>query len=251
MATAEFATKPDGPRRRTRPLRYFFPGMAALAFVILMVGFVPEFRRYAAGTFPIPWILHIHAAIMFAWVGSFALQAWLGATGRTALHRRVGPYAIASGWLAFVSMVFVELRTYVAHPQLTTPNDLDWKLPGVFIYLTFAAFLAWAVHERKRPQWHKRLMTFALFLSLDAAIQRYLWIPMDYGFGPFMAALDLFLLVPLVSYDLRMLGGRLHPATVRGMGLLFASEATILAVWGTTAWHQVALALGDWLRAIL
>ena len=250
MATAELAVKPvGGPRRRARPQRYFFLGMTAFALVILMSAFVPEFRRFAAGTFPIPWILHVHAAVMFAWVASFGVQAWLGATGRTALHRRFGPYAIASGWLAFASMVFVEMRTYVAHPQLTTPHDLDWKLPGVFIYLTFGAFLAWAVHERKRPQWHKRLMTFALFLSLDAAIQRYLWIPMDYGFGPFMAALDLFLLAPLVAYDLITLGGRLHPATVRGMGLLFAAEAALLAAWGTTAWHTVALGMGGWVRA--
>lgn len=250
MATAELAVNPvGGPRRRARPLRYFFLGMTAFAVAILMSAFVPEFRRFAAGTFPIPWILHVHAAVMFAWVASFGVQAWLGATGRILLHRRVGRYAIASGWLAFASMVFVELRTYVAHPQWMTPNDLDWKLPGLFIYLTFGAFLAWAVHERKRPQWHKRLMTFALFLSLDAAIQRWVWIPMDYGFGPFMAAIDLFVLVPLVAYDWRTLGGRLHPATVRGMGLLFAAEAALLAAWGTEGWHDVALAVGGLVRA--
>ena len=249
MATVDLAMKPVEPLGRSRPRRYFFLGMTAFAGVIVMSAFVPEFRRFAAGTFPIPWILHVHAAVMFAWVASFGVQAWLGATGRTQLHRRVGRYAIASGWLAFASMVFVELRTYVAHPQWITPNDLDWKLPGVFIYLTFAAFLAWAVHERKRPQWHKRLMTFALFLSLDAAIQRWVWIPMDYGFGPFMATIDLFVLVPLVVYDWRTLGGRLHPATVRGMGLLFATEAALLASWGTSAWHHVALAIGSVVRA--
>ena len=252
MATSEIEVKPvDGPSRRGRPLPYFFLAMTVFAVVILTFGFVPELRRFAAGTFPIPWILHVHAAIMVAWVASFGVQAWLGMTGRTSLHRRVGPYAISSGWLAFASMVFVELRTNVAHPQWITPKDLDWKLPGLFIFLTFGAFLAWGVHERRRPQWHKRLMTFALFLSLDAAIQRYEWIPMDYGFGPFMAAIDLFLLVPLIGYDLKALGGRLHPATVRGMGLLFAAEGVLLITWGTTAWHHVALSTGDWIRAVI
>lgn len=252
MATTEFALKPaNGPQRRSRPMRYFFLGMTAFAVVILLFGFVPEFRRFAAGTFPIPWILHVHAAIMLAWVGSFGVQAWLGATGRTALHRRAGRYAIATGWLAFASMVFVEMRTYVAHPDRITPDDLDWKLPGVFIYLTFAAFLGWAIQARKRPQWHKRLMIFALFLSLDAAIQRYVWIPMGYGFGPFMAALDLFLLVPLVAYDWRTLGGRLHPATIRGAGLLFAAEVAVLGLWGSAFWHSVALGVGGWVRAAI
>jgi hypothetical protein len=244
MATAELAAQPLVPRRRSRPTRKFFIGMTAFAVVIVMFGFVPEILRFAAGTFPIPWILHIHAAFMTAWVACFGVQAWLGATGRTRLHRRIGPYAVASGWLAGASMVFVEMRTYIAHPQRLTPYDLDWKLPGLFIYLTFAAFLTWATVEPKRPQWHKRLMTFALFVSLDAAIQRFVWIPMDYGYGPFMAAIDLFLLVPLIAYDWRTLGGRVHPATVRGMSLLFAAEGALLIAWGTEAWHHAALAIG-------
>ena len=99
--------------------------------------------------------------------------------------------------------------------------------------LTFGLFLAWAVHESRRPQWHKRLMTFAMFLSLDAAIQRYVWIPMDYCFGPFALVLDSVLLVPLIVYDLRTLHGRLHPATVRGTALLLGSEAILFALWGT------------------
>ena len=219
--------------------------MAAFAVAIVLFGFVPEVRRFAAGTFPIPWVLHVHAAIMMAWVTSFCVQAWLGATGRTSLHRRLGNYTVALGCLACASMVFVEFRAFIAHPELRTPSDLDWKLPGPFIYLTFGAFLGWGYHERRRPQWHKRLMTFALFLSLEAAIQRFLWIPMTYGFGPFMLTLDVFLLVPLVAYDLRTLSGRLHPATLRGLLLLFSAEALLLAAWGSAAWHDLVLATAN------
>jgi hypothetical protein len=230
-------------------VRYFFPGMAAVAVLIVIIGFGPEVSRFAAGTFPIAWVLHIHAAIMVSWLGAFALQAWLGATRRTALHRRAGPYAVAVGWLACASMMFVEYRTNIAHPQLRTPSDLDWKLPGPFIFLTFGLFLAWAVRERQRPQWHKRLMTFALFVSLDAAMQRFVFIPMDYGFWPFAAALDVLLLAPLAAYDLWSLNGRLHPATVRGTMLLLSCEAVLFALWGTAAWQTFALAVGDWIRS--
>lgn len=245
MATAEFA--PATTRQRRAP-RYFFPGMALFAIAIAVVGFEPEVRKFAAGTFPIAPILHVHAAIMTAWLGAFVLQAWLGATGRTGNHRKVGPYAVTIGWLAFASMVFVEYRTNYVHPELRTPYDLDWKLPGPFIFITFGTFLAWAVHERRRPQWHKRLMTFALFVSLDAAIQRFLFIPMDHGFWPFAATLNLLLLIPLGAYDLRTLRGRLHPATVRGAGVLLLAEAVMFALWGTAAWHNFALAVGDWIR---
>jgi hypothetical protein len=250
MSAAELAMETRPPRpRRSRRLRYFFPGMAVFSVEIAATGFTPEVRRFAAGTFPIPWILHVHAAIMLAWLGAFALQAWLGATGQTALHRRVGPYAVALGCLACASMVFVELRTNIAHPQLRTPSDLDWKLPGPFVFVTFGAFLAWAVYERRRPQWHKRLMTFAVFLSLDAAIQRFIWIPMDFGFWPFAATLNIFLLAPMIGYDLRTLNGRLHPVTVRGTVVLFLSESVLFALWGTAAWHSFALGIGDWMRA--
>lgn len=249
MATAGTAIGSPAPRARHRPLRYFFPGMAAFAGVIIAYGFVPELFSFAAGTFPIPWVLHIHATIMFAWFGAFALQAFLGATGRTALHRQVGSYGIAIGALACASMIFVEFRTLIAHPLLRSPSDLDWKLPGPFVYLTFGVFLAWAVYERRRPQWHKRLITFALFLSIEAAIQRFLWIPMDYGFGPFALALDAFLLAPLFVYDLRTLKGRLHAATVRGTALLLFSEGLLFALWGTAAWHDFASVVGDWVRS--
>jgi len=229
--------------------RYFFPGMAAFAALIAIVGFGPEVRRFAAGTFPIAPILHVHAGIMVSWLGAFALQAWLGATGRISLHRRVGRYAVVLGCLACASMVFVEYRTNLAHPYWNTPTDLDWKLPGPFIFLTFGVFLAWAVHERARPQWHKRLMTFAVFLSLDAAIQRIHLTSLDVGFWPYAAMLNLSLLVPLIRYDLRTLKGRLHPATIRGTAVLLSSETVLFLLWGTTAWRTFALAVGDWIRS--
>jgi hypothetical protein len=240
MATAEFAIGAAPPRRRRRPGRYFFLSMAILAIVLLMLAFVPEYRRFAAGTFPIARVLHLHAIIMGAWVAAFVVQAYLGATGRTALHRRLGPYAVAIGLLGWASMVFVEFRALVAHPLPANVSDYDWNLPGPLVYLTFPIFLAWAVHERRRPAWHKRLMIFALFLPLLAAIQRYLWIPIDYGYAPFAAFLDVALLTPLAGYDLYTLKGRLHPATVRGTILLLVSQALLFALWGTTAWRQFA-----------
>ena len=240
MATIQPENKPAIPRVRDWRWGYFFPAMTGFAAVILMVAFVPEFRRYAAGTFPIAWVLHIHAAIMFAWVGAFALQAFLGATGRTLTHRKTGTYAIALGWLAWASMIFVEFRGFVAHPLPTDLSDYDWNLPGPFVYLTFGVFLAWAVWERKRPQWHKRLIIFALFMSIEAAIQRYAWIPRTYAFGGIVAVLDLSLLAPLILYDLRTLRLRIHPATIKGMVVLFLAEAVLFSLWGTTLWRHFA-----------
>jgi len=247
MATAEVALQVPS-RRRRRSLRYFFAAMALFATAIVLAAFVPEFVKFAAGTFPIAPVLHVHAAIMMAWVGAFVLQAYLGASGQTALHRRFGPYVVGVGAVAWASMVFVEVRALVVHPIPQAVRELDWMLPGPLIYLTFPIFLAWAVHERRRPQWHKRLMTFALFLPLLAPIERFLWIPGDRGFLPFLSALDVCLLAPVVAYDLYALKGRLHPATVRATLLLLSGEAILLALWGTDQWHRFAWVAVKWVH---
>ena len=238
MATSDLAATPTLRERKSG--RYFFVGMAVFAVVLLALAFVPEFIRFARGTFPIAPILHVHAAIMGAWVAAFMVQAYLGATGRIAVHRQIGLYVFLIGWLALASMIFVEFRAMIVHPVPTDAAEYDWDLPGPYIYLTFPIFFAWAYHERRRPAWHKRLMTFALFLTLLAAIQRYLWIPMDYGYGPFLAVLDIALLVPLGAYDLITFRARLHPATVRGGALLLGTQAILVLLWGTVLWRNFA-----------
>ena len=76
--------------------------MASLAVLLLLLAFLPEYRKLAAGTLPIAGVLHIHAMIMGAWVAAFVVQAHLAATGRSGLHRR-WPYVVAIGCLAWAS----------------------------------------------------------------------------------------------------------------------------------------------------
>lgn len=240
IAASELALRPAIVRPKPRAGRYFFMGMAALAIAILAAAFVPEFVQFARGTFPIAPILHVHAALMGAWVAAFICQVYLGATGRIALHRKFGLYAFLIGWLAWASMVFVEFRGIIVYPVPTVPRDYDWNLPGPYIYLTFPVYLTWAYYERRRPAWHKRLMTFALFLTLLAAAQRYPWISHKHGYSPLAATIDAALLIPLAVYDLRALKGRLHPATLRGSALLLGSQGILLMLWGTTLWRNFA-----------
>lgn len=246
MATAELAVGSPRELRRRGRLRFFFMVMVGASVAILSLAFVPEFIAYARGGFPIAPILHLHAAIMGAWVAAFAVQAWLGATGKIVQHQRAGRIAFAIGWLAWASMVFVEWRAVVVHPLPAQLPPYDELLAGPYIYLTFPIFLAWAYRERRRPMWHKRLMLFALFVSLGAAVQRYVWLPMydsTAGYWPIAAFIDAALLLPLAGFDLVSLKGRLHPATVRGMTVLFVVQAIMLSLWGTTLWREFAFHL--------
>jgi hypothetical protein len=217
--------------------------MVAASVVILALAFVPEAIAYARGAFPISPILHVHAAIMAAWVGGFAVQAYLGVKGKIVHHQRAGRITFLIGWLAWASMVFVEWRAMLVHPLPDELAGYDELLAGPYIYLTFPIFLVWAYHERRRPMWHKRLMLFALFLSLGAAAQRYLWLPMydsRAGYWPIAAFIDVALLLPMVTFDLVTLRGRLHPSTTRGMAVLFSAQAIMLTLWGSSAWREFA-----------
>jgi hypothetical protein len=241
--TEKLSAGPSAKVRSKRPFRRFFPGMALFALAVLIFAFVPEYVQYSQGIFPIAWVLHIHGAIMAAWIGAFLLQAYLGATGRVARHRKTGNFAFAIAWLAWVSMIFVEWRALLVKAPPEDIRDYDWLLPGPYVYFTFPLFLAWAYRTRQRPEWHKRLITFALFLSLQAAIQRFLWIPGHFGYWPFAGVLDVCLLLPLVVYDLSPPKRTLHPATVRGALVLFAAQAILFALWGTAAWRNFAYAV--------
>jgi len=251
MAAAELRVDLPGRRQPRRPLRSFFIFMVAVSVAILSAAFVPEIIAYAQGTFPIAPILHLHAAIMVAWIAAFAVQAYLGATRKIIQHQRAGRIAFAIGWLAWASMVFVEWRAMLVHPLPDTLPPYDEFLAGPYIYLTFPIFLAWAYRERRRPMWHKRLMLFALFLSLGAAVQRYVWLPMTDtrgGYWAIAAFMDVALLLPLVTFDLVTLRGRLHPATVRATAALFFTQAVMLSLWGSSAWREFAYNISHALR---
>jgi hypothetical protein len=246
------ASVPAGGNRRraTRKGRFFFIGMGLFAIIIVSLTFVPEYRKFTAGSFPIAPVLHLHAAIMGVWVLTFVGQAGLAATGRLALHRQIGRFGIAWGWIAWIAMVFVELRVPGAHPLTEDLTEYDWFLPGPYVYLTFPIFLAWATHERRRPQWHKRLMTFALFLPLQAVFQRIEWLPPNVpGYWNPAGWLDVCLIAPIIGYDLFTLR-RLHPATIRGIAVLLGAQAILFLLWGTDGWRHFAYVAAHWIAAL-
>ena len=239
-----------GQRPKVPRSRFFFVGFALFALAITAVAFVPEYARFSTGKFPIASVLHIHAALMEAWVAAFVLQAWLGATGRVALHRRIGPYAIALGVAAWASMVFVEVRKLVAHPLPTELADYDELLQGVYVYMTFIALLLWALRERRRPPWHKRLILIATFVALLAPIERVEWLP-EMGLGSIWASvvwINVFLIAPLITYDM-VSAKRVHPATLWGLLLMLSAQALMALAWGTAPWRNFAFAYAHAVRA--
>jgi hypothetical protein len=230
--------------------RIVFGALGVFAVAVAATAFIPEYLRFAAGHFPIATVLHVHAALLGAWLATFLLQAWLAASGRVALHGKIGPYGIALGVVAWASMIVVEVRGLLAHPLPADLAGYDDLLQDVYTDTAFIVLLLWAACERQRPAWHKRLMTMALFVTLLAPIERVEWLP-QLGIGFIWASvlwLDASLVVPLFVYDM-VSEKRLHPATLRGLAVLLAAQAIMRLAWGTAPWRRFAFDAAHALRS--
>lgn len=85
--------------------RRFFAGMAFAVLAVVVIGFANTYYLWpltrathtASGQLlpsPTPFLVHVHAVVFSGWIALFVVQASLAATGRTALHRRLGMAAL-------------------------------------------------------------------------------------------------------------------------------------------------------------
>ena len=231
--------------------RYYFVWLALFSIVIAAVGFVPEFARFMAGTFPIAWVLHIHSALMMAWLALFFAQAVLASTGRLALHQKLGTYGLVLGLPVWASMVFVEWRgkiVYPLDPDLSPYYDLD--LRGMYTWAMFLIYFLGAAYCRRRaPAWHKRFMVFAALMVLLPAQMRIDWLPrFPPRFWADLIYLDACLLLPLLAYDYSS-AKRPHRATIVGASVLLGAQGILVFAWGTPWWRHLAYAFTVTLRS--
>jgi len=243
MAGSRIDSRTTFPQRGERRLRrHYFVWMALFGAAIAAIGFVPEYLKFASGTFPIAWVLNLHSALMVAWLALFLAQAMLASTGRLALHEKLGTLGISLGFLVWASMVFVEFRGKIVYPlDADFSQEFDFDLRGIYIWSTFLIFFLGAVYQRRRsPAWHKRFIVFAAFMVLQPAEMRIAWLPrLSFHFLADMLYLDVCLLVPLLAYDYAS-ARRPHPATILASTVLLGSQGALLLVWGSPAWRHLA-----------
>jgi hypothetical protein len=168
MATAA-ATVPG-----IRAPRRLYVGLALLAILIAAVGFWPTyFGPLIAGVVDKPTIIHFHAAVYVGWLALFLTQAVLAATGRVALHMKVGRFAIGYGVLVIVAGLVATFGMFVLRVRAGAVADAQGRLIGpVLDMLVFTPVFAAAVHYRRKPELHKRLMIVATTALLIAAAAR-------------------------------------------------------------------------------
>ena len=237
------------PRPNTARLdRWFFGGMAAAAALIVFAGFAPSYYlKGVYGTPPLSPLRHLHGAVFTLWMVLFAVQTSLIAARRTTVHRRLG----MAGMVLAATMVVV--GTAVAIAAAKSPRAVAPGFPPPLVFLViplsdlavFLGLVTVGVHQRRKPDFHKRLMLLATIAILPAALGRlvfpggvldFLGLPA----GPLtLTGLTTIFVGACVVYD-RVARGRVHSATLWAGGVLLAARLLRLVVGGTAAWLTFA-----------
>jgi hypothetical protein len=140
--------------------RLFFLVMAIAIAVTVLLAF-SLFYRAGFSSFGAPWWVHVHAVTFVVWIAFYLNQNALVYIDNIALHRRLGQLgATYALWMLLVGLVLTPLTLAAGRsPPFFTPAfflALDWTNILVFIGLLYAALA-----NRKRTDWHRRLMLCA------------------------------------------------------------------------------------------
>ena len=225
--------------------------IAAIAFpLVVLAGFG---RTYYAkpwfGTPPLAsGLVHVHGALMTAWVVLFIAQVRLISARAVRLHQRLGYAGIGLGALIIATGLPTAIRAAKYGSASTPPGipPLGFMIVPLFDLLMFAVFFGAAIYYRRQAVPHKRLMLLTAVNFLPPALARIpiaalqasgpLWF---FGFPTAVAVLCLVL-------DARH-HGRVNRVFAIGIAALVVSYVLRLVLMSTGPWLRVA----DWLTTFV
>jgi hypothetical protein len=240
--------------------RWIYVFTAASFIAIVLAGFIPSSLMKVAAVQagerpPFPLVLHLHAVLMGSFLVLLLAQTTLVATGRCALHRRLG----------LLSMVVAPALVVVGFVLITTNYHMLWDaaqgapagkreemlgavriwenimLLQIRIGLLFSLFLAIGLAARGRNAGiHKRMMILATAMALPAGIDRIPWLPHSMPASPLSPDLYTLLAIsPMLLWDLFRNRG-LHPAYLIWFGVNLPFVVLLHGLWDTEWWHATA-----------
>jgi len=210
-------------RGRTR----FYAGLSAFMSALVVVGFWPSyFGPLLRGNVSRPAVIQAHGLVFVGWMALLMAQVVLAARGNIQLHRKVGRYGVAYGWLVVAMGLVVGPAASVIHVRAgewTRDRGAGFLLTTFGDMALFGVCFAAAVAYRHRPEIHKRLMVAATVALLFAAVGR-----MGFISSPPLAGLVWLspLLIGMVHDKITM--GRVHPVYIITTVGLFIGGTRIL-----------------------
>ena len=229
---------------RDRHTSFYF-GSAIAGLLITLVGFHLTYTQpVVTGTYTGPWWGHLHGAVAMAWLFLIIAQTWL-APRNIRLHRTLGAFAILVIPLWFATTVMIA-REFA---QITTAGGeleraQDNILGALVSPLVVAIVAGLALHYRKRPQAHKRLVFIATVVMLWPSWARWRhYFPdpdaVDQLFSFFIALTP----IPLAMLRDKLKFGAVHPALLWGGVAVLAEQTMEVLAHGSPAWNAVSHAL--------
>jgi len=263
IATAE-PVPPSAPAR-ARPTafgdRWIWVFTAVLLIATVLAGFIPDSMHKVALVRagerpPFPAAMHVHSALMGAWMALLLAQALLMATGRRRGHMQLGLAAMGLAPAIVVAGLVLAVTTYrgawagahAAHPGLpadAVPEQLRFLgnivLQQIRALVLFPILVVLALRARRRdPELHKRLMILATVAPMGAAIIRIGWLPSAMPANPIgMDVFPALLLAPLFLWDLYRLR-RVHRAYLIWLALMLPLAVASQLLWDTPWWQAAA-----------
>ena len=253
QATAPVAHSAIGSPRRVD--RWFYISMALMMILLSVVAFGPSIIDPSTRNVPLPLtpLVLIHAIVSAAWLVLFLAQATLAATGRVALHRRVGVYG------ALLTAVFIVVGYFTLIAEARRGFDLSGdgagRAPGLSVapdpnlvallwnFLTFGIVAGLGLWYRHRPAVHKRLMLLAMLGGLSNTPIGHVvghWPVLQPWAGVIFPVSTIVFLSASAIYD-RVSQRRIHPVSLWGAILLFVSGGLFFSViQPSVAWREFA-----------
>jgi hypothetical protein len=236
--------------RRTEGL--FYTGMAIIAILIAIAGFVPTAISTASRKAPITWALAAHGAIFGAWLLLFLVQTILIRKKKFAYHRQLGYIGAVLATLMVVSGYITAMAMFRRGYDLSGDLVQGTSSPYVLLVLqlgdllTFGILVGVAIWYRRYSDVHKRLMLLATVGSLMPAALAHI-----IGHSPVLREISApIIVIPLVMllfagavYD-RFSRGSVHPVSLWvALALFVWSNLRAVVIGPSDIWKEFA----EWL----
>lgn len=240
--------------------RWIYVFTAASFIVICLAGFIPDSLGKIAAVQagerpPFPLVLHMHAVLMGSFLLLLLAQTWLMATGRRALHMRLGLLAmVLAPALVIVGFILVPTTYHglwdaaQAAPPAAREKIQQFisvleniMLLQIRIGILFPLFLIIGLRARHgQAGLHKRMMILAVAMALPAGIDRIPWLPHTMPVSPLSPDLYTLLAVaPMFLWDV-FRNRRVHEAYWIWLAVNIPFAIAVHGLWDTAWWHATA-----------
>lgn len=231
----------DTPAPASPDARFFLTGSFVMALV-LVAGFSVQLAM-GRSSFSAPPVVHAHAVVFMGWVAIYVLQNIFVATGRVALHRRLG--WLAAAWVVPMMVlgcaVTLALLRRGEVPFFFRP--LQFLVFDPLALVTFAGLTTAAIILRRQSDWHRRLHFCAMAILLGPGFGRLLPMPLLAPWA-WEATAAASLIFPLVGmWADRRRSGQVHPAWRWGvasmLGYVVLTEVITYSPVGVTIYQAI------------